>query len=834
MFINKIKDMYRLIFNSQKWYKSRYNMITATDVPSILQTNVNMRKYNLLKNKCSELSENNDSYWKFYNKYSNIALDIYEKITSLNIKKIGYINHDKINWLGANLLASNTKNQLVDVRTVINRKLRKNIPYYYWIKIQIQLEVMNLNSCELFQCKFIQFDTKEDYILEKKKGKYFGKNLDEDGKEFYWKLSKINCKTIYRDTKWFQKNISVITQFYKDIIHYRKVGLPEERRKRSNSEDSVNSDNISKRTRLSRSREYIDYNWSEWVSATETKNYMLNDPLLDWYNHYAVSNNIKQDRIKDKKYNFDEYIMSKGIEFENAIIMNLERRFGPAFIKVANNFEGCSLDKLRETITLMEKGIPIISSGILHNFQNKTYGIPDLIVRSDYLNKIVQSEVLSEEDSRKGCKYNSNWHYRIIDIKFTTLTLGKNNKIRKTGNIDAYKSQIIIYNKALGNLQEYLPKECYLMGRKIKEENKKYNTFHKLGIITMDNEDFIEKVDKSIEWIKELQKEGIKWQPGVTKKRELLPNMNNKKDYPWNEAKKELAHKIGELTLLWNVSIKERNLLNNMGIYKINDLFCSTEIIKKNSNISHIIDKIVNINKNSENIFNPEKYSLNELNIDENKEIKEFYVDFETTNNINESFEKIIKYKEGDSQDIINNNSDQIIYMIGVGWIEEGVWKFNNYIVDRISLHHEKKIINKFMEFVNKFPNKKIYHWSKAEPLIMKKKILEIMNEKLCWFDLLDVFKKVPINIKYNYSFGLKNIAKTMYKHNLIKTEWENGDINGLDAMLVSLYAENKCRNLEIYKIKDYEDMNEIVKYNEIDCKVMWDILRFLRLKWKN
>ena len=39
--------------------------------------------------------------------------------------------------------------------------------------------------------------------------------------------------------------------------------------------------------------------------------------------------------------------------------------------------------------------------------------------------------------------------------------------------------------------------------------------------------------------------------------------------------------------------------------------------------------------------------------------------------------------------------------------------------------------------------------------------------------------------------------------------------------MLVSLYAENKCRNLEIYKIKDYEDMNEIVKYNEIDCKVM-------------
>lgn len=834
MFINKIKKMLKVFPNTDNWMKVRYNMITATDVPSVLESNPNLRKYNLLQNKCSNLSMKNDSYNIFYNRFTDVALNLYGDITNKKLNKIGYINHDKINWLGANSLAVTEDNKLVDVRCAINRKLRVNEPFSYWIKIQIQLEVLNLNSCELFQCQFFQYKSKKEMLNDKKKCKFSGENKDKNGKKFYWKLVKINQKTIERDTKWFRKNLPILIQFYKDIIYYRKNGLPRERRKRSNSEDSTNLNSISMRTRLSRSREYIDYNWSEWVSATETKNYILNDPLLDWYNKYAVLNNIKQDNVKDKKYNFDEYIMGKGVEFENAILMNLETRFGPSLVKVANNYEGCSLDKLRETISLMEKGTPIISSGILHNFSNKTYGIPDLIVRSDYLNKLVECKVLNEDEIVKGCKFNNQWHYCVIDIKFTSLTLGKGEIVRKVGNIDAYKSQTIIYNKALGKLQEYLPDECYLMGRRIKEGNNKFGGFYKLGKIDMKNKKFIERVDKSIEWIKDLKKDGFNWKPGVTKKRELLPNMNNKKDYPWHNAKKELALKMNELTMLWSVSVNDRNTLNDLGIYKISDIFCSSNMFKKNKRISNIIDKIVSINKNCDGNFVPEKHDLKELKLDKKDYVKEFYVDFETTNNINENFANIVNYKEGDNLEIIGNSADQIIYMIGVGWIEYGEWKFNNYIVDRISLYHENLIIKKFLDFVSKYPKKRLYHWSKAEPLIMGKKISEDENNGLNWFDLLDVFRKVPVNIKGNYSFGLKNVAKSMFKHKMIETEWENGEINGLDAMLVSIYAENKCRDLEIYSIKDYEDMEEIVKYNEIDCKVMWDILRFLRLKWKN
>ena len=86
----------------------------------------------------------------------------------------------------------------------------------------------------------------------------------------------------------------------------------------------------------------------------------------------------------------------------------------------------------------------------------------------------------------------------------------------------------------------------------------------------------------------------------------------------------------------------------------------------------------------------------------------------------------------------------------------------------------------------------------------MKKKIPEIMNEKLCWFDLLDVFKKIPINIKDNYSFGLKNIAKTMYKHNLIKKKYE------------MKYFGNKITKLtEKQKIKLKELFNKSIKFSK-------------------
>jgi len=47
--------------------------------------------------------------------------------------------------------------------------------------------------------------------------------------------------------------------------------------------------------------------------------------------------------------------------------------------------------------------------------------------------------------------------------------------------------------------------------------------------------------------------------------------------------------------------------------------------------------------------------------------------------------------------------------------------------------------------------------------------------------------------------------------------------------MLVAWYSEHDCKKGYIKKLTEHDSMNEIVEYNEIDCKVMWDILKYIR-----
>ena len=58
------------------------------------------------------------------------------------------------------------------------------------------------------------------------------------------------------------------------------------------------------------------------------------------------------------------------------------------------------------------------------------------------------------------------------------------------------------------------------------------------------------------------------------------------------------------------------------------------------------------------------------------------------------------------------------------------------------------------------------------------------------WYDLYDTYKKNNIIIKDCYSFGLKDIAKQLYKLNIIKDKWIDENIGALDAILVPINGE--------------------------------------------
>ena len=67
--------------------------------------------------------------------------------------------------------------------------------------------------------------------------------------------------------------------------------------------------------------------WTDWVSATATRNYVLDDPLLDWLGLYGKEHGFKTDFQLpgyDSRTDFSRFVMRKGREFEDAVVKHLK------------------------------------------------------------------------------------------------------------------------------------------------------------------------------------------------------------------------------------------------------------------------------------------------------------------------------------------------------------------------------------------------------------------------------------------------------------------------------------------------------------------------------
>jgi predicted RecB family nuclease len=99
---------------------------------------------------------------------------------------------------------------------------------------------------------------------------------------------------------------------------------------------------------------------------------------------------------------------------------------------------------------------------------------------------------------------------------------------------------------------------------------------------------------------------------------------------------------------------------------------------------------------------------------------------------------------------------------------------------------------------------------------------------ELPWFDFLKVMRAEPVVVKGAFGFGLKAIAKNLYKHGLIDTSWEDGPVDGLGAMVGAWYCNRQVAETG-QSMRDMDYMQEIEAYNEVDCKVMWELVNYLR-----
>ena len=342
------------------------------------------------------------------------------------------------------------------------------------------------------------------------------------------------------------------------------------------------------------------------ISASRTRNYLLNNQLDDWLDLYyktPISSRIGRNNTSSigEEYSFHKYLMNKGNLFEDKIITLIKKKVKRnQFIKICDNIADLHNNISQyeaSTIKAIKKGIPIIYQALMINKSgdlNGSYGIADLLVRNDYLGSILKVNPLDDDENEdykimRGLNSKKNkYYYVVIDIKYTTLELCSDGKrIRNSGSFPAYKSQLCIYNQALGSYQGYTPSHAYILGRKWKMEKNGISTmgnncFDRLGWINYGNWDkeYMDKTIKALAWVREVRTKGSEWvlypkpsHPG------LYPNISNNIDGSWTDFKHKYAREIGDVTLLWNCGPKNRIKAHQNGIYSIYDKNCTSKTV---------------------------------------------------------------------------------------------------------------------------------------------------------------------------------------------------------------------------------------------------------------
>jgi putative phage-type endonuclease len=277
---------------TNEWYDFRHNLITASNAYKVFEGQSTMNQ--LIYEKCQPLKTitlEEDENVKMVNinttlhwgqKYEPVSVMLYEYLYKTKIDDFGCIQHSKYPFLGAspdgiNVDVNNSElfGRMLEIKNIVNREINGIPKKEYWIQMQLQMEVCDLDECDFLETKFTEYENAADFFINNdeikesdihKKGVivYFhnireGKPLylykpinivnqndilkweeeiielyqtqQEDGnsnivyvKTIYWKLEKLSCVVVLRNKNWFENNFQSIEKVWNIIENERKTG----------------------------------------------------------------------------------------------------------------------------------------------------------------------------------------------------------------------------------------------------------------------------------------------------------------------------------------------------------------------------------------------------------------------------------------------------------------------------------------------------------------------------------------------------------------------------------------------------------------------------------
>jgi len=303
--IKKIKNKDQPAQRTSEWYTYRHNLITASNAYKVFENESSRNQ--LIYEKCvppyipnpeklesSQTQVNVNSALHWGQKYEPISVMVYEHLYKTTVGDFGCIQHDTYHFIGASPDGINIEpsspiyGRMLEIKNPVSREIDGVPKKEYWVQMQQQMEVCDLDECDFLETKFIEYANEDEFnkdgeFAESADGNikgiimYFSnkngnpvykykplhidnhedflvweeKQMDENEdtmtwiKNIYWKLEQISCVLVQRNQKWFHDNVGAMKELWEIVEKERQTGFshrePKKRAKKADSHEPVGS-----------------------------------------------------------------------------------------------------------------------------------------------------------------------------------------------------------------------------------------------------------------------------------------------------------------------------------------------------------------------------------------------------------------------------------------------------------------------------------------------------------------------------------------------------------------------------------------------------------------
>lgn len=295
--IQALRDIPQPVQRTPEWYKFRWNLITASNAWKAFESQSTINQ--LIYEKCQPLKDFNiedDDNSKMVNtntplhwgqKYEPLSVMMYEHLYNSKVEDFGCIQHPVYKFLGASpdgiIIESETGRygRMLEIKNIVNREINGIPKKEYWVQMQLQMEVCDLDECDFLETKFVEYPDYESYRNDSALGMYNDTEFKsytttangnykgiiiyfhtKEGrphyeymplncwmpddiskweetmihkyeaapynytfmKFIYWKLEKLSCVLVLRNKDWFKNNVGQLEKVWSTIEEERVKG----------------------------------------------------------------------------------------------------------------------------------------------------------------------------------------------------------------------------------------------------------------------------------------------------------------------------------------------------------------------------------------------------------------------------------------------------------------------------------------------------------------------------------------------------------------------------------------------------------------------------------